>query len=95
MDTVDEEKSEAGHGEERRQRIEWHAEGAREIGTPDAQKDDADLLQEELQQDARDDQQSDDLREREKQKKAPTRPSTTSARWGMPCFGCTAARKLK
>src|ERR1039458_592650 len=29
---IDEEKSEAGHGEERRQRIERHAEGAREIG---------------------------------------------------------------
>jgi len=65
VDAVDEEKSETCHGKERRQRIERHAEGARKIGALDAQQNHADLLQEELQQNARDDKQGDDLRERE------------------------------
>ena len=92
---IEEHEGEAGHGGERRERIEGNAEGTRKIGAADAEKDNAELLQEELEQDARDDEHGDDLGEREEAEEAPTRPRATSERWGMPCLGCTAARKRK
>ena len=61
MRAVDQDEREAGHGGERRERIERDAEGTVQLGPLDAQEDDAHVLQEELEKDARDDQHSDDL----------------------------------
>jgi len=38
---IEEHEGEAGHGDERRQRVKRDAEWAREIGTADAEKDDS------------------------------------------------------
>ena len=62
---IDEDEGESGDGEEGRQGIERDAEGAREIGLLYAEDHDADVLKEELQQDAGDDQHGDDLLEAE------------------------------
>ena len=45
---VEQDKEEAGNGEEWRQRVEGDAEGTREVGSLDAHKHHADLLQEKL-----------------------------------------------
>lgn len=62
---IEEHEGEARHGDERRKRVERNAEGTGKIGAADAKQDDADLLQGELEEDARDDEHGDDLRQRE------------------------------
>src|SRR5580698_2049481 len=62
---VEEHEGEAGHGNERRERIERNSEGTREIGMADAEQDHAYLLQRKLEQDARNNEHGDDLRKRE------------------------------
>ena len=66
---IEEHEGEAGHGDERRQWVERNAKWAREIGAADAEKNHSNLLKRELEQDARDDENSDDLREREEAEK--------------------------
>ena len=60
---IEEHEGEAGHGDERRERVERNTEWAREIGSADAEKDHSNLLKRKLEQDARDDEHGDDLRE--------------------------------
>ena len=58
---VDEDECESSHCEEGRQGVERNAEGTRQVRLLHAQNHDANVLQEELQQDAGDDQHGDDL----------------------------------
>ena len=64
--TSEENVCEAGDGDEGRERVEPEAEGAGEVGLGAAQVENADVLDEELKQDADDDEGRDDLSEREK-----------------------------
>ncbi len=65
MGSEDEDENEAGDGGEDGQRVKRHAEGARQFRTAAAESEQAEVLEQELKQDADNDEQSDDLAERE------------------------------
>ena len=92
---VDQQKAESGHGDERRQRIERNPEGPRQIGLRMRSQHYADCCRKNCSRMRVITSIVMTCASEKKQKKAPTTPSATSERWGMPCFGCTAARKRK
>ena len=62
---ADEDVAEAGDGQQRRQRVEPEAEGARHLRPGTAEVKDADVLEQKLDDDAKDDEGGDDVGERE------------------------------
>ncbi len=63
--TEGEDEEESGDGGEDRERVKRHAEGSRDVGVLTAQREQAEVLKQELEQDANDDKQRDDLAEGE------------------------------